>query len=165
MGPEVWLPVLTTLLGAGAAGGLSLLNQRQSQRGADRADLLRTSVALAEARRAERITHVLAFLEAVQTSERVAVDHHHHGIDDEDWHERADMMIDRLWMLQKTLHLVCSTEVNDAAREVAFTMRRIIRKGPADRRPPLEQRVWEELSPSRMVFLDLARDELGTPDS
>jgi hypothetical protein len=148
--------VLVGLLAAGSA----LMAQRLSQTGTDQAEVRRSALALAESRRQERLTHVVAFLEAVQAAERIAVDRHHHGVDDRQWHERSEVMIDRLWVLQKTLHLLCDKELNDAARLVAHDMRDLIRIGPKDRTPPIEARIWDEIGPSRKLFLDIAHARL-----
>ncbi|MFC7245065.1 hypothetical protein ACFQO7_21530 [Catellatospora aurea] len=157
-----------SLLVGVVAGGSALLGQRLTLRNTERAEVRRSALALAETRRQERLTHVMAFLEAVQAAERIAVDHHHYGVDDEQWQARANAMIDRLWVLQKTLHLLCDEELNAAARLLAFAVRDLVRDGPKDRTAPVETRIWEEIGPSRRAFLDVAHlhlRELAGPNS
>lgn len=55
---------------------------------------------------------------------------------------------------------VCAPEINKAARFVAFAVRDVVRAGPADRREPQDEKIWEAISPSRRDFLDVVRDHL-----
>ncbi|GAA2718915.1 MULTISPECIES: hypothetical protein [Streptomyces] len=112
-------------------------------------------------RRTQRIQHLIDFLSAVQEAERVAVEHYHHHVDDEQWRTRSKQIIDRVWVAQKTLHMLCSPKVNEAARALAFDVRDVIRDGPGDTPGATEEeKVWEYIRANRRAFLDVARDHL-----
>lgn len=112
-----------------------------------------------EVRRGERVTRLIDFLSAVQEAERVAVDRYHHGESDEQWQARAKQSIDRMWVAQKTIHMLCGSEVNDAARLLAYDVQNVIRNGPAPGEPR-DEMVWAYIRPNRRAFLDLVRDHL-----
>ncbi|TVL88628.1 hypothetical protein [Streptomyces sp. SAJ15] len=138
-----------TIIGVALGGLISVVAQywqgRVSERGA---------------RRTERLTHLIDFLSAVQEAERVAVDHYHHDLADEQWQARAKQVIDRVWVTQKTIHMLCASEVNEAARRLAFDVQDVIRDGPGDPGQPQDEKVWEYIRPSRRAFLDAVRDYL-----
>lgn len=77
--------------------------QRSAGRALERGEARRSVRELAEARRNERLTHLIAFLSAVQEAERVAVDRYHHNLADEQWQARARQVLDRVWVTQKTM--------------------------------------------------------------
>ncbi|MEU0783905.1 hypothetical protein ABZ341_20295 [Streptomyces sp. NPDC006173] len=133
-------------------------------RATDRAETRRSLRERAEARRSERLTQLVDFLRTVQEGERVAVDRHHHQVADEQWQTRARQTIDRMWVAQKTIHMLCTPEVNEAARRLAFAVQNVIRDGPGDSAVPGEpqdEQVWAVIRPSRRTFLDVVRDHLN----
>ncbi|MFH9978099.1 hypothetical protein ACH4ND_02365 [Streptomyces sp. NPDC017179] len=152
--------VWTTLIGVGAGGLISFLAQHSLGRAAERAEVRRTTRERDETRRNEQLTHLIAFLTAVQAAERVAVDRYHHQEADEQWEARARQAVDRVWVTQKTIHMVCAREVNEAARGVAFAVRDVTRNGPDDPGEPQDEKVWASIRPSRQVFLDVVHDHL-----
>lgn len=153
-------PLIGVLLG----GLLSWVAQYALGRASERAETRRSLRERAEARRSERLTQLIDFLRTVQEGERVAVDRHHHHVADEQWQARARQTIDRMWVAQKTIHMLCAPEVNEAARRVAFAVQDVIRDGPGGAGVPGErqdERVWAAIRPSRRTFLDVVRDHLN----
>ncbi|WP_159393183.1 hypothetical protein [Streptomyces rimosus] len=136
---------LSPLIGVGLGGLLQLSGQHFVGRASNRA-----------ARRAERLAHLIDFLSAIQEAERVAVDHYHHNAADEQWQARARQIIDKVWVKQKTIHLLCAPDVNEAARSVAFALQRLLREGPDDPGEPKDEKIWAHISPSRREYLDAA---------
>ena len=67
----IWMAV-TSLAGVVIGGMLSLFTQRVVDRSADR----RQAASVMEARRGERLTHLIAFIETSQEAERLAVSRH-----------------------------------------------------------------------------------------
>jgi hypothetical protein len=151
---------LAPLCGVVLGGILSWLAQRSAGRAAARAEARRCSGELSEARRKERLTHLIGFLSAVQEAERVAVDRWYHLSCDEHWEARSRQAVDKVWVAQKTIHLLCDPEVNEAARTVAFAVQEVVRQGPDDRGAPQDEKVWAHIRPSRRVFLDVVRAHL-----
>ncbi|WP_328401170.1 hypothetical protein OHS70_26325 [Streptomyces sp. NBC_00390] len=151
---------IAPLIGVVLGGLMSLLAQHSVGRASERAEARRSVRELAEARRNERLTHLIDFLSAVQEAERVAVDRYHHNMTDEQWQERARQIIDRVWVTQKTIHVLCASEVNDAARGLAFAVQKVIRDGPDDPGEPQDEKVWAHIRPSRRAFLDVVRTYL-----
>jgi hypothetical protein len=100
-----------------------------------------------------------SFLVAVQEAERIAVERHHHGRTDEQWQAQSKQSVDRMWVAQ-TIHMLCAPEVNEAARDPAYAVQDVIRKGPEDPGEPQDEKVWACVRPSRKVFLDVVRDHL-----
>ncbi|MFG2604130.1 hypothetical protein ACGFT2_11355 [Streptomyces sp. NPDC048514] len=142
-------------------GGLvSTSTQYFLGRASERVEVRRSARERAEARRNERVTHLVAFLVAVQEAERIAVERHHHGQTDEQWQARAKQSVDRMWVTQKTIHMLCAPEVNGAARDLAYAVQNVIRKGPEDPGEPRDEKVWASIRPSRRTFLDVVRDHL-----
>jgi hypothetical protein len=151
-----FLPFIGVVLG----GLVSTLAQYSLGRASERAEVRRSSRERAEARRNERVAHLVDFLSSVQEAERVAVDRYHHRLADEQWQARAKQSIDRMWVAQKTIHMLCASEVNEAARRLAYDVQDVIRKGPDDPEEPQDERVWACIRPSRRAFLDVVRDHL-----
>ncbi|MEU6270982.1 hypothetical protein ABZ871_00945 [Streptomyces populi] len=154
------LTTLTSFLGVVLGGLVSTVTQYSLGRASERAEVRRSTRERAETCRNERVSHLIDFLAAVQEAERVAVDRHHHGQSDEEWQARAKQSIDRMWVAQKTIHMLCASEVNDAARELAYDVQDVIRKGPDDPGEPRDEKVWAYIRPSRRAFLDVVRDQL-----
>ncbi|MFH8800884.1 hypothetical protein ACH4F6_14980 [Streptomyces sp. NPDC017936] len=151
---------LAPLVGVVLGGLMSWLAQHTSGRASARVEESRGTRECAEARRCERLTHLIAFLSAVQEAERVAVDRYQHRMADAQWEARARQTVDRMWVTQKTIHMLCAPEVNDAARRLAYAVQDVIRKGPDDPGEPQDEKVWEAIRPSRREFLDVVRDHL-----
>ncbi|MET8132227.1 hypothetical protein [Streptomyces sp. NPDC005251] len=151
---------LVPLLGVLLGGFVSTVTQYSLGRASERAEVRRSARERAETRRNERVTHLIGFLSAVQEAERVAVDRYHHNLTDEQWQARAKQSIDRMWVAQKTIHMLCAAEVNQAARDLAYDVQDVIRKGPDDPGEPRDEKVWEYIRPSRKAFLDVVRDQL-----
>ncbi len=139
---------------------MSTLAQYSLGRASERAEVRRSARERAEARRTERVTHLVDFLSAVQEAERVAVDRYHHNLADEQWQVRAKQSIDRMWVAQKTIHMLCASEVNEAARRLAYDVQDVVRKGPDDPGVPQDEKVWAYIRPSRRTFLNVVRDHL-----
>ncbi|MGP3686177.1 hypothetical protein ACTVZO_15955 [Streptomyces sp. IBSNAI002] len=152
---------LAPLIGVLLGGLMSMLTQRSAGHALERGETRRGARELAEARRNERLTHLIEFLTAVQEAERVAVDRHHHNLADEQWQARAQQVLDRVWVTQKTIHVLCAPEVGEAARSLAWAVQEVIRKGPEDPEDPQDEKVWAHIHPSRQAFLDLVRDQLN----
>ncbi|MFD9438356.1 hypothetical protein ACFWBR_26280 [Streptomyces sp. NPDC060006] len=138
--------MLSPLIGVVLGGLMSLVAQHSIGRASNRT-----------ARREERLAHLIEFLSAVQEAERVAVDRYHHNLTDEQWHARERQAIDRVWVKQKAIHMLCASDVNSAARGVAFAVQKLLRDGPDDPGAPQDEKVWAHISPSRLAFLDAAR--------
>lgn len=160
MSGVVWTTI-APLVGVLLGGFMSMLAQRSAGRALERGEARRSARELAEARRSERLTHLIEFLSAVQEAERVAVDRYHHNLADEQWQGRARQILDRVWVTQKTIHVLCASEVSEAARSLAFVVQELIRKGPEDPGEPQDEKVWAYIHPSRQAFLDLVRDQLS----
>jgi hypothetical protein len=160
MNAIVWTTI-GSLTGVALGGGLSITGQYWLSRAAERAEVRRNARELALARRTERLTHLIDFLAAAQEAERVAVDRYHHGIFDEHWRTRAQQIEDRLWVIQKTIHLLCAPEVNEAARGLAFALQDVIRNGPRDPGEPRDEKVWAHIRPTRTAFLNAVRADLS----
>ncbi|MFF7645441.1 hypothetical protein [Streptomyces canus] len=150
-----FVPFVGVVLG----GLVSTLTQYSLGRASERAEVRRSMRERVEVRRGERVTHLIDFLSAVQEAERVAVDRCHHGASDEQWQARAKQSIDRMWVAQKTIHMLCGAEVNEAARRLAYDVQNVIRKGPGPGEPQ-DERVWAYIRPNRRAFLDLVREHL-----
>ncbi|MEV5239187.1 hypothetical protein AB0K89_08735 [Streptomyces cinnamoneus] len=153
----MWTTSLPPLIGVVLGTVASLVGQFLQGRASERAEARRSERERAEARRNERLSHLVAFLCAVQEAERVAVDRYQHNEADAQWHMRARQALDKVWVTQKTIHMVCASEVNKAARRAAFAVQDVIRKGPGDAgEQPQDEKVWQIISPSRRDYLDVA---------
>ncbi|WP_162890202.1 hypothetical protein [Streptomyces olivoreticuli] len=157
----MWTTSLPPFIGVVLGTVASLVGQLLQGRASERAEARRNERERAEARRDERLTHLVAFLCAVQEAERVAVDRYHHNETDAEWQMRARRALDRVWVTQKTIHLVCASKVNDAARLAAFAVQDVIREGPGAPGEPQDERVWQSIGPSRRAYLDVAAAYLG----
>lgn len=74
---------------------------------------------------------------------------------DVEWRKRADIIQDRLWVAQKTLHMLCSPALTDAARDFAYSIHDLLWQGPGKKSVP------DFLRRTRNAFLDSAREDLG----
>ncbi|MEU8031539.1 hypothetical protein AB0C13_23340 [Streptomyces sp. NPDC049099] len=146
-------------------GFVSSLAQYWLGRASERAEVRRSIRERAEERRKERVTHVIAFLAAAQEAERVAVDRHHHLLSDEQWQARAKQVVDKMWVTQKTIHMLCGSEINKAAHGLATKVQDVIRKGPEDPTEPQDEKVWAYIRPSRNVFLDVVSHHLNLTEA
>jgi hypothetical protein len=156
MSAQMW-----TAVGLVLGGVTSFLAQEWLRRSSERAEARRRAAELAETRRAERLTHLISFLKVAQEAERVAVDRYHHGLEDEGWHARARQTEDQLWVIQKTIHMLCTASVNEATRRLAFALQHVVRNGPTNPGKPQDEKVWEYIRPSRRAFLDAAAEDLA----
>jgi hypothetical protein len=59
------------------------------------------------------------FLGYAQDAERPAADHHQHGADGAEWRNRADAIMDRVWVSEKMVRILCSSAMHDAAHVFA----------------------------------------------
>ncbi|MCA6091826.1 hypothetical protein LE181_06555 [Streptomyces sp. SCA3-4] len=158
----MWTTSLPPFIGVVLGTVASLVGQFLQGRASERAEARSSERERAEARRNERLTHLVAFLCAVQEAERVAVDRYQHNETDTQWQMRARQALDRVWVTQKTIHMVCASEVNEAAREAAFAVQDVIRKGPGEAgEQPQDEMVWQAISPSRRAYLDVAATYLS----
>ncbi|WP_432094109.1 hypothetical protein [Streptomyces sp. bgisy100] len=157
-GTDMWA-ALTSLLGVVLGGALSFAAQQSARRSAERAEARRRSDEAAETRRADRISHLVAFIVAVQEAERVAVDRClDRSADEQSRRQRAEATIDRLWVLQKTIHMLCAPQVNNAARVLVFALQQVLREGPSGSPESVVEQVAAHVRPSRNAFLDTARE-------
>jgi hypothetical protein len=98
---------LTSLAGVLLGGTISYVVQHFTQRSADRAEARRQRIARSEARYAERVAIIDRFLVDAQDAERVAYDHHSRGADNADWQRTADAAMDRLYVSEKMVRVLC----------------------------------------------------------
>src|SRR4051812_992249 len=139
---------LGALLGALIGGGISLTTQRASESAAAK----RHAETLREARRPERLTHLVAFLQIAQEVERVAKYIHHDGRTD--LRERADAILDELWIKLRPVQMLCSKEVATTAHALAVRTHVALREGSG------QQPISEFLRPSRHNLINAARVDL-----
>ena len=187
-----WAPVIG-VISAAIGSSLTFIAQRKGQR----VQLHQQRAVQYEARRAERLAHLVQFFEVAQEGERVAVERlraitlakmrgsggcdpavagrnggtgariqdpeimqeldwlHFDPAHDAEWRERADNIQDRLWVAQKTLHMLCSPALTSAARIFAYSIHNLLWHGPGTKSVP------DYLRPTRNAFLDAAREDLG----
>lgn len=145
----VWVTV-TSLVGVVIGGGLSLASQRLTERAASR----RQAATILEGRRGERLAHLIAFIQAAQEVERVAIGLHHHQASGDAFMERTEAALNQLWVTLRAVQMLCSTEVSQAARTLAGDSHRAVREGPGD------QTVTAFLRPSRMNLIAVAHEDL-----
>ena len=152
MANSVW-PAFATLLGALLGGGISLATQRVAERGTAK----RHAQALLEARRPERLSHLIAFIQTAQDAERIAKYIHQDGLDEAV--ERANATLDRLWITLRPVQMLCSEEVATAAHALAVQAHLAVREGPG------KQTISAFLRPSREELINAARIDLdaGSP--
>jgi hypothetical protein len=140
------IPLLGVVLGGALAFGAQWVGHRMELR-------MQRSVRH-EARRAERLTHLLAFLAVAQEAERAATERHLKGVDSDKWQQKAEALQDRLWAAQKTLHMLCAPDVAQPAHTLAHAVHHLLWQGAGD------QSIPDYLRPSRNAFLDAARADL-----
>ena len=141
---------LISLAGVMLGGGLSFVIQRFTQRAAERSEAVREEVRRAETRRTERMAALDKFLVHAQDAERVAMDRH---LDDAQWRSKADATMDRVWVSEKMIRILCSPAMHDAAHAFANELYHAIWKHH-------ESEVGDVLAPSREKLLQAARNEL-----
>ncbi|GGO92084.1 hypothetical protein GCM10012280_41460 [Wenjunlia tyrosinilytica] len=150
-----------SLMGVVVGGLLSFAAQETSRRSSERTEEQRRDSEIAEKRRDNRVSHLVEFLVAAQAAERVAADRGPQPPLDEGWQVLANQSIDRLWVLQKTIHMLCAPHVNEAARGLCFALQEVIKNGPDDSGEPFAEQVAAHIRPSRRAFLDAAHEYLG----
>lgn len=145
---------LTSLAGVLLGGTMSYAVQRSTQHLAERAEARRQNIALAEARYAERVAVIDRFLGYAQDAERVAYDRHQFGADGDEWRRRADAGMDRLYLAEKMVRILCSDELHEAAHTFTNAISEAIyhERGNFD--------VSNHLMTDRANFLTAARREL-----
>jgi hypothetical protein len=114
---------------------------------------------LIESRRTERVAHLIAFLDAAQAVERVAIDRHNKKLNDQQWRDKADVTLDSMWTRQRATAMLCTPEVSQAAHDLAWVLHEAVRHGPRD------QQVHEFVRPQRRAFLVAAHEDLGSPNT
>jgi HAMP domain-containing protein len=154
MNMDQYVVGLISLAGVLLGGAISFGIQRLTLRSAERAETLRQNFALAEARYTERVAVIDRFLGCAQDAERVAFDRHQGGVDGVDWRRRADTEMDRLYVAEKMVSILCSDELHDAAHIFIKLISEAIRYelGNFD--------VSSHLMTARADFLSAARQEL-----
>ena len=141
---------LTSLAGVLLGGGLSFVIQRFTQRAAERSEAVREEARRAETRRTERMAALDKFLVHAQDAERVAMDRH---LDDPQWRSKADATMDRVWVSEKMIRILCSPAMHDAAHAFANELYHAIWEHR-------DSEVGDFLAPSREQLLQAARNEL-----
>ncbi|MFI1400416.1 hypothetical protein [Streptomyces sp. NPDC020681] len=149
MGAEAW-PSVIALIGVTVGGALSFAAQWVNHRAQDHQD----NATRQEARRNERLSYLVTFLEVAQEAERTAMDQHLVRADEDEWRRRAGAVQDRLWAAQKTLHMLCQPAVAQSAHAFAQAVNHLLWHGPG------AQSVRDFLHPTRNAFLDAARSDL-----
>ena len=149
MADDITLSIVS-LVSVAVGGGISFVAQWVIQR----LETQRHAATVAEARRVDRLSRLIEFLEAAQAAERIAMERAAMREPDNDWRQRAGIALDRLWTAQKTVHLLCSANVTEAAHSFARTVQDAVRGDEPD--DPL----WDQIRPSRRMFLDEARTDL-----
>jgi len=107
---------VTSLAGVVLGGGLSYVIQHATQRSAERAEARRLETARAEARRSERMAIMDRLLVNIQDAERVAAERHYGGVVGAEWQARADAVMDRVWVAEKMVHILCTPTMVEAAQ-------------------------------------------------
>lgn len=144
------LVTIGSLVGVLVGGALSLVAQRSVEKSAAR----RHAASIMEGRRGERLAHLLAFIEAAQEAERLAIAVYKHGAGGDAVAEQTEALLNQLWTRVRAVQLTCSADVSDAARELAGDVHDVVRQGPGD------QSVTAILRPSRAKLIALARSDL-----
>jgi hypothetical protein len=145
---------LTSLLGVVLGSGLSFAVQRSTQRSAERAIVLRLEASRIEARRTERMTTLDRLLSNAQDVERAAIDHHQHGLDGPEWRSRADGAMDRAWVSEKVVRILCSSAMHEAAHRYTNALNGVLRAEQHD------DAVGDALASEREALLQAAQIEL-----
>jgi hypothetical protein len=144
------LVTVGSLVGVLLGGALSLVTQRAVEHSASR----RHTASIMEGRRGERLAYLIAFIETAQEAERLAIGMYEHGAHGEAVGERAEELLDQLWIKLRAVQLVCPAEVSEAARDLAGMAHCVVRDGPGD------QTVNAFLRASRKKVIMLARANL-----
>jgi len=153
MSTELYIS-LTSLVGVLLGGTMSYVVQRSTQRSAERAEARRQNITLAEARYAERVAVIDRFLGCAQDAERVAYDRHQSDANGEEWRRRADAGMDRLYLAEKMVRILCSDELHEAAHSFTNAISEAIYHKPGN------FDVSNHLMADRTNFLTAARREL-----
>jgi hypothetical protein len=145
--------VLTSLSGVVLGGGLSFAIQRASHRWSLQTQSRFQELGISERRREGRVAYVERFVAAAQEAEKVA---HNRWVDkanDDEIKVRADVALERVWIAEKMLRVLCPPSVYDPANAFAFRLHNVVEKGPG------EVSVRKYLQPTREVFLNSCRRE------
>lgn len=154
MADEVWVS-LTSLGGVVVGGLLSYLIQARTQRTAELAEQRRERTALAETRRAERITRLERFVEVAARAERYAFTRPTVDLNTEpEWLTGAQAAMDSLWVAERMIRLQFPRRVHEAARAYFLDLNRVVWQGLAS------GNVRDYLEHNRAEFLDAARAEI-----
>jgi hypothetical protein len=151
MNGQGWV-LITSLAGVLIGGGLTFAAQWINQR----AEARRHTSTILEARRAERLHHLVTFIKYAQEAEFAAY-RRHHGLQNEGWDTRANAMLDDLWTTARTIQVLCPDDVGSAARELAGAVHRVVRQEPGD------VDVSTCLRPAQRTFLEVAKRHLHSP--
>jgi len=150
------LASVTSLFGVFLGGGLSFMVQRTTQRSAERVEVTRQTSARAAARRDERVAVIREFIAQAQAAERAAI-HRPDNWDPDEWYPAAQSSMDSLWVAERTIHVLCAPSLHAPARAYAEALNHVVwqeRTGIP---------VWEYLEPSRLAFLNAARQGVDDP--
>lgn len=149
MRAELWIS-LVSLAGVALGGGLSYLAQASTQRRSERRDERRQAEERAEVRRGERLELLREFIRLAQRAERAAED----ADNSPEWTVRAQDTLDELWVCERMMHVLFPAPVHTLARAYLIALDDVLWRRPAD------ISLWDHLRPSKVAFLDRARDEM-----
>jgi hypothetical protein len=147
---------VTTLVGVVLGGSVSFIAQGLAQRSEERMDTRRRHETLMEARRAERVAIIDRYLVCAQEAERVTFDHHNGGATDDNWLRSAHIAMDRLWVAEKMVRVLCSSILHDATHVFTNALNDAVWREPGD------FDAYTFLAPSREDLLEAAARELET---
>jgi len=147
---------VTTLGGVALGGGLSYLVQRNSQRMAASTERLKQETTRAEARRAERLTHLERFVSVAAEAERAAFDRPHDWEPTDPWAVKAQDVMNRLWVAERMMQVLFPAEVHVAARAYFERLNGAVWQGV----PELPD-LYVELDELRGAFLERVREALS----
>jgi nitroreductase len=123
-----------------------------AHRAAEKASARRHAETLREARRPERLSHLVAFMQAAQRAERVAKYIHQYKRDGA--HDHADETLDELWIKLRPVQLLCSENVAMAAHALTVRTHHAVAKGAGG------QAIGDFLQPGRDELINAARGDL-----
>jgi hypothetical protein len=146
---QVWISLLS-LLGVALGGGLSYLAQVHAQRRSERRDDRRRADDLAEARRAERLELLRAFIRHAQQAERAAEEPDGTPA----WKASALQALDDLWVYERMIHVLFPANLHDLARQYLRALDDVVWQKAGKVQP------GEYLRPSKRAFLDAAREAM-----
>ncbi|MDP9795148.1 hypothetical protein J2S43_003660 [Catenuloplanes nepalensis] len=149
------LTAITSLGGVLLGGGLSYLVQHSTQRMSVRAEQRRQETERAEARRAERLTHLERFIAVAAEAERAAFERPGDWSAGDPWPTAAQDTMHRLWVAERMLQVLYPAEVHTAARVYFVRLNRAVWDGVAS----LDD-LYAELDDLRGTFLTTARSIL-----